>query len=456
MKKYRFYIGKDLYEEYDTVLTCDYHSKSYAVVEDPDEPDGHRLCFRTEWSPFRGRRINYKDDPDRSDVVDVVNGIMERAELGGRRDRLQGEHYRITDAQNGMKRAVRARETFAFSRIPDLVSCSVGIVLVILLSVIYTWIFTSGTNISWLVSLFPHISRPGLVTLAYIFQLTAAVTAFVLRKNDRGILDVITYVSIPVNLFAAIGVFKSSKQTLGIVLAVLFLHALIFILPPFLKKRKSLVDLVRSAGGTALNAVVIAIFVTVFSASITGVTADYHSPERKYEGDVEAISERYVESLDCLKQEIWSELPQDKKLSVLQSICDYECVQVLGCHPVELTASGLMDEETLGSYVKTLDIIYINSEHLDESAVHSVVDTVLHETRHVWQNMMVKIYNEVEGRISHSIDSLPLFDDARIFRYNQDNYVDGLKDFDDYYAQEIECDSREWAKQRMLVYSPYM
>lgn len=456
MKKYRFYVGKDIYEEYDTVLTCDYHSKSYAVVDDPDEPDGHRLCFRTEWSAFRGRRINCKPDPDRSDVVDVVNGIMERAFLEGRRDRLRGEHYRIIDAQNGMKRAVVARESFVFSRIPDVVSCIVGTAFVVLLSLLYTHVLLSGTNLSWLVSLFPDVSRNGLMTFLHLFQLIAAVSLFILRKNDRGVLDAVTYVAVPVNLLVAIGIFKSSRMTLGIVLAALMVYALIFVLPPLLKKRKNLKGLVRSAGVKVMYAGIIAIFVTVFSISFTGVTADIHRPDRQYGGDVEAITESYLDSVYCLREEIWREMSREDRLSVLQSISDYECVQVLGCEPVRLDVSELMDERTLGSYVKPFNTVYINPMHLDGSSACDVVNTVLHESRHVWQSMMVDIYNEVEGELSHSLNSLPLFDAVRVFRYNEDNYNDGKKNFDDYYVQEIERDSRAWAEQRMWVYYPYM
>ena len=161
--------------------------------------------------------------------------------------------------------------------------------------------------------------------------------------------------------------------------------------------------------------------------------------------------EGYRDKIACLfSGDKWSELYLDEKLDALQLICDWENVKVLGCSPVQVRLEE-MSRENLGYYSHSDGAVYLNCAMVAGQSWQRTLDTLLHECRHCWQRDMISLLIQVEEDGS-GLERLYIFNEARDFRDGWNNYTSGLEDYDVYYDQFIERDSRQWASSRMLEY----
>lgn len=95
-----------------------------------------------------------------------------------------------------------------------------------------------------------------------------------------------------------------------------------------------------------------------------------------------------------------------------------------------------MSERERGFFDPNTNSIVINSDVLlDSKKLKSGITTILHETRHGFQEKAVA--NPQKYGISEEL--------ARKWKNNMDNYIDGIFDFEAYYNQPIEADAREFA-----------
>lgn len=159
----------------------------------------------------------------------------------------------------------------------------------------------------------------------------------------------------------------------------------------------------------------------------------------------------YLENISKgLDDDIWPTLSTDEKMELLRQVCDWETVNVLGCSPVNVQHDEF-DEHMLGFFRPVDQSIYLNSALVEQGGWRECVETLVHECRHCWQRDMMKLLGKTE-KWGGQLDNLYIFDDVREFREAWDNYEDGFEDFDKYYSQSVEQDSRQWAVSRMLEY----
>ena len=153
-----------------------------------------------------------------------------------------------------------------------------------------------------------------------------------------------------------------------------------------------------------------------------------------------------------LDPQIWDTLDEQERLEILQAICDYECMYVLGCEPVRINAGITSQRDTLGEYDNSEKSILISAEHVKNDSSTDVLRTVLHETRHVYQYALVEMYISLETHVDDAHQSLIPFRQAQEYYREFSNYCTPEKDYDKYYGQEVEKDSRAWAIKRIEEY----
>lgn len=159
--------------------------------------------------------------------------------------------------------------------------------------------------------------------------------------------------------------------------------------------------------------------------------------------------ESFHEVTDRLPSEKWKTYNNQEKLDILQVVCDYECEKILGCSSPKVAAGHLEHDTICGSYRTLTKTIIINVEHLANDPEEEVLDTLLHEARHVYQHATVDAFNAIEGNLSEETKGLSCFKTIESYRDNFEHYVNGNRDYDSYYDQEIENDSRSWAEWRI-------
>ncbi len=72
-----------------------------------------------------------------------------------------------------------------------------------------------------------------------------------------------------------------------------------------------------------------------------------------------------------------------------------------------------------------------------------VINVICHEAAHARQYRLCEAYDSLDS----SAQSLPCFNNVQLYRYEENNYIDGdADDYYMYYMQAIEIDSRRYAE----------
>lgn len=166
----------------------------------------------------------------------------------------------------------------------------------------------------------------------------------------------------------------------------------------------------------------------------------------------EQVQAQHVTLCTSLDSEIWDTLDVKKRLEILQAVCDYECLYVLGCEPVRINAGITSEKDTLGEYDNSEKSILISAQHVKNDSSIDVLNTVLHETRHAYQYALVEMYISVETHVDDAHQSLIPFREAQEYYREFNDYCPPKKDYEKYYGQEVEKDSRAWARKRIEEY----
>lgn len=117
--------------------------------------------------------------------------------------------------------------------------------------------------------------------------------------------------------------------------------------------------------------------------------------------------------------------------------------------PNELNVSvANLRENILGSYSDATHTIYISLSHLENDAVHEILNTCCHEAFHAYQYRFIDAYKSTDKNVK----SLRLYKKAISYLQEFDNYIDGNKDFCGYYEQVCETDARNYASNAINKY----
>lgn len=151
----------------------------------------------------------------------------------------------------------------------------------------------------------------------------------------------------------------------------------------------------------------------------------------------------YEESLTLISEK-WSQLNQEQKLEVIQTIENHEAeINNRSACPVEgkFLYTG-NDGVVLGQYDKETRSIYINDSQLSPDSKYGqtstqMIQTVLHEGRHSYQ------HQSVEGKVEH-----PDKHEVEVWKENFDKYISFKEDPKGYFSQPIEVDARTYSAER--------
>lgn len=154
------------------------------------------------------------------------------------------------------------------------------------------------------------------------------------------------------------------------------------------------------------------------------------------------------DTFDLLEESKWQTLTNNQKLDVLQMVCNGERIR-LGIQSSIRIKSRYFENNLLGSYVKADQTIIINTKLLKEGTAEEVMACTTHECFHSLQYDLVEFYDSVPDEKK----KLMIFNTVEKYKTEFSEYKDGYcGDFDDYYNQSVEEDTRSYENYAPDVY----
>jgi hypothetical protein len=136
--------------------------------------------------------------------------------------------------------------------------------------------------------------------------------------------------------------------------------------------------------------------------------------------------------------EWWKTLSVEERKKYLEDVYLKICKE-LGLEPVDFSIKDLPEKGLLGHYINDRKLIEIDLQNFENSSPFDLVNTVAHEARHQYQNQCVRFFEET-GKPPEGVT----LDEVQGWKYNDEHYIDGNKDFGGYYVQSNEIDSRNY------------
>lgn len=160
--------------------------------------------------------------------------------------------------------------------------------------------------------------------------------------------------------------------------------------------------------------------------------------------------EEKTELWSYLKEENWSQLSIQEKITVTQELVDFES-EVLGVPTISITSTEI-GPFTLGSYDNETNEMWINIEHLAESSPNDIVDTICHEVHHSYVNYLVSTLDWDNPAMNCAY-----FAELRELKDSQENYKSAPRDgYDAYESQPLEVAAREYSEQETAKIMTYI
>ena len=154
-----------------------------------------------------------------------------------------------------------------------------------------------------------------------------------------------------------------------------------------------------------------------------------------------------MDTLLLLQEDQWEDLTVKERLNVMQYVANREAGYLGVPHELQVGTANL-EEQTKGAYVDSFHMIYISLELLQYGTAHQALEVVLHEAAHAFQYRLADAYLQVDDNTKN----LMPFRKAALYAEELHSYKDGDEDFDVYYNQTCEEDSREYAEKGVEMY----
>ncbi len=423
-------------------FTFSFRNAGYACFEKEDRTV---VCMKTKWNLWRGFFCPDEDLP--REVLDICNQFLDENFQNPAKYPLKGEHYLVSCPEEGKIRiGFTKRKIMRGGRrwIP------------LLLRLFFTMLCCCIASFSvvdeyviWLSYLFRPLTGGLLSAEAVAFTLIAAETIFLFCAlgAPRRITFLFIIANIPIGTVRLLGFMK--KQFLAALLipfAIVFVYAVVHYYLQSVGIKRILTALNHSVFGVTLAFYLVTLFI--------GITP--YSTNKKYEIPEipAAVTERYAWA--CGKLDQFQEKSSAEKLDILQAVCDYECTAVFGCEPPKVCAGDTGTATATGCYVNSKRTITIRADYLDTGDTDLIVQTLMHEIRHHVQYRMVEMYLSLDTYLFEEYKNMSPFKEAASFLDNFNHYHNAEVDFDLYYGQTVEADSRAWAEERVKHYLPFI
>ena len=429
------------------LCTFEYRKKHYVLYEDIIFYDVK--CVPLGCNMWSGAYKKSRKIPN--EICVVADTLIRLSKEEPDNYRFDGEDYLI-ESGSGNSLVITCRGRCGYFDSSVVLKCQVVKFIAeifIMAALLCIYFFTVGT--SWLSTLFPTVGRTVLAAAVCIFEIIGTLFMFFVRDRERDLYSLFVYASFPLGIVTAAGCAKVNTAVLIITVAILALSVLFLFMPKLMsafraRNRKVKKRNIRKAFSSLYVPAAALTLVCLISVNVFGLSGYTEASEKKNSAeDHDEIMAAYDNACTCINKDVWKDLDSQARVNVLQAICDYECAEELGCETVYVKAGYPKSSSILGEYNHKKRTILINTEHLDGGAVEEVVNTLLHETRHVYQYSVVDAFNKVEKKLNAGEKRLPFYVYAEKLRSNFENYKSGLTDFEDYYNQFAEQDSRDWA-----------
>ncbi len=162
------------------------------------------------------------------------------------------------------------------------------------------------------------------------------------------------------------------------------------------------------------------------------------------------LYEKKSELWGYLEEENWSRLSVQERITVTQELVDFES-DVLGIPTVPVT-SAMIGTATLGAYDNELNQMWINTEHLANSSVCDVINTICHEVHHSYVDYLVNTLDWDNPAMNSAY-----FAELRELMDSQENYKSVWSyGFDAYENQPLEVAAREYSEKETAIIMTYI
>lgn len=408
-----------------------------------------KFCFGI----FEGIRKSQDDLSER--VIAVCNMLIRCHNAEPQKYRFEGENYIIYDADSSGVRVRKDKNPLFFLRFIRPSAIIIKFTVAMIIAWVYAFAYVSMWGMKWLMTTFPGVGINGLRIMLYAVEMIGAALLFILRKDDRSVLDLFLNAFLPENIFTVAGLAKSYISARAAVITAIGIFLCFKLLPCIISavrehERKEKIRHVSTAFKNAYMPAFVFMLICVMAAraiGLTGISAK-SSADIKNLTD-QTVLEQYETACENINQGVWYTLSEQEKIDTLQAICDYECKTELGCEPVRVISAYLDNDGRLGEYNHMTKVISVNQSLMSDADVYDIVDTLIHETRHVYQHAVAEAFDMIETSLDERSKELDIFRYAVSVRDNFFDYIDGDMDFDGYYDQDVERDSRLWAESRL-------
>ncbi len=291
-------------------------------------------------------------------------------------------------------------------------------------------------------------STAACIYLAWAFPLT--IFNALANRNHRTVYAVLMFALCPLGVRAVSLMRNYSVPIMWVVILLLVVATGVFFWMSFRAEmgvRKSL-EYARVLGASAL----------VISFSVLMI-ADTFVPQlsvRRIERpttimsqDEKPISE---ESRVLLNSDAWSSASVERKAQVLCEVMEEVCAD-FGFDPPTLYLDAQADGSYAAYYKWEDHTIHFWKPALEHNSAASAVNTILHETFHAYQNML--IHSTAINWDDPDMQKLSYLKTLAQWRIDQDNYVDADRwneNLESYYEQSIEADAYRFAEKFTSYY----
>ena len=406
------------------------------------------VVLSTKWDNYHG--FTPADEAVVHRIYDLAGKLMDMHGANAERYPMKGEWYAIREhEENGKKRlgVRRVNSAYVTTRI-----MAVALVLQFLLAMSLTTamiMITRTPTVEWLSIMCPETARTTLLHMFISVEYAGCALLFMLFPRRRSAIALLSNTLVPFCIAISVGLTNRFWwMYLAIPAAVIGASLIAVLWNLFFEERDD------GYLTYARSALIICGLVLI---CVSNYFAIFGYPHKEYVSAFSSMDDKQalyynIELCQRLEEQAWDTLDLQEKTELLQAISDYECIFILGCEPVRLQIGDTHRKNVLGEYHHATRCITIDEEHVRSDGVTDVLDTLLHETRHVYQNNLVDMYQSLGGQLKEEYVNLLPFRQAQEYSLEFDAYCHGEDDFTQYYNQEVERDSREWADKRLREY----
>ncbi len=161
---------------------------------------------------------------------------------------------------------------------------------------------------------------------------------------------------------------------------------------------------------------------------------------------LEDFFEENITTIHSLKQREWTQLTAKEKVSVLQTVADFEVTYRLHIsHPLTVVGKH-MREGTYGSYNESKHQINISIDLLTDGTADECLKVLLHECRHCFQFNFLEALSYIPKELQPVLSEDPLYKEAIQFHKEFLSYENGESDINLYANQHCEVDARSYSQ----------